>query len=120
MLENIKVPNKYSGKGKTLRRPPPRLDRISDRNQFDDLFSDHDSKANLNVCYDNKVEKKKTAKPNKKFVGKVGAKTSENKRNIPPVKIKQEENEFSKELKNASIFEEIMQEINQENAAEIR
>jgi len=123
MLENIKVPNKsVSSKGKTLRRrPPPRLDRISDRNQFDDLFSDHDNKANLNVCYDDEVDKKnKTAKPHKNLaVGKVGAKTLENKRNIPPV-IKQEESDFSKELKNASIFQELMQEINQENAAEIR
>ncbi len=124
MLENIKVPNKSpaSSKGKTLRRrPPPRLDRISDRNQFDDLFSDHDNKANLNVCYDDEVDKKKkTTKPhNKLVVGKVGAKTSQNKRTIPPV-IKQEESDFIKELKNASIFQELMQEINQENAAEIR
>ncbi len=120
MLENIKVPNKSpSSKGKTLRhRPPPRLDRISDRNQFDDLFTDHDSKANLNVCYDDEVEKKKkTTKPRKNLVG---AKAPENKRNILPVIKREEESDYSKELKNASIFQELMQELNQETAAEIR
>ena len=122
MLEKIKISKKSSArpssKGKPLRKPPPKLDKISDRNQFDDLFNDHESKSNLNVCYDDQVAKKKVPKQHKSFVRKVGPDRSENE--IHTQGIKKERNVYSREIKNASIFQEIIQELNQENTAEKR